>query len=119
MKKTLTALGLLFASGSTMAANMECMVDTELQNSWGVSHCFGFEYTMDQAPNNATWRVTNTTKPISSVIWSEKATGCASNSTFCTKSIRPFTFHVGKATILYTDGTYEIVQATAQFETGL
>lgn len=118
MKKTLTALGLLLATGSTMAAQMECMVDTAAYDEWSVGQCMGFEYTMDYAANDAIWRITNITKPVSSVIWSEKTTGCDSAATYCTKAIKPYIFHLGKATILYTDGTYEIVQATAQFETG-
>lgn len=118
MKKTLTALALLFASGSTMAAQMECMVDTAAFDNWSTGYCMSFEYTMDNNPNDAIWRVVGTTKPISSVIWSEAAAGCASTSTYCTKPVRPYREHVGKATVLYTDGTWTAVQATAYFETG-
>lgn len=118
MKRSIIALGIFLASGSAMAAQMECMVDTAAYDEWTEGHCMGFEYTMDNAPNDAIWRVVGTTKAVSSIIWSEKTAGCASNATYCTKSIRPYTFNRGKATILYTDGTYEIVQATANFETG-
>lgn len=118
MKKTLTALGLLLASGTTMAAQMECMVDTDAFDSWQSPECNSFEYTLDRAPNNATWRIVNITKTISSVIWSERTAGCSSSATTCTKPIPPYSYHLGKATVLYTDGTYEVLQATAQFETG-
>ncbi|WP_240221235.1 hypothetical protein [Rheinheimera hassiensis] len=118
MKKTLTAVALLLASNSSMAAQMECMVDTDSLDTWQVSECTSFEYTLDRAVNNATWRIVNITKTISSVIWSERTTGCSSSATSCTKAIPPYSYHLGKATVLYTDGTYEILQATAQFETG-
>lgn len=118
MKKTLTALGLLLASGSTMAAQMECMVDTAAFDNWSAGYCMSLEYTMDNNPNDAIWRVVGTTKPISSVIWSEAAAGCASTSTYCSKPVQPYMEHVGKATVLYTDGTWTSVQATAYFETG-
>ncbi|MDP5138830.1 hypothetical protein ORJ04_23055, partial [Rheinheimera baltica] len=114
----LTALGLLMASGSTMAAQMECMVDTAAYDQWTAGYCDSFEYTMDNAKNDAIWRIVDTTKPIASIIWSEKTAGCAATATYCTKAIRPYTANKGKATILYTDGTYEIVQAIASFETG-
>ena len=118
MKKTLTALALVLASGSSMAAQMECMVDTAAYDEWSVGHCENFEYTMDNKANDAIWRIVGVTKTISSVIWQETTSGCASNSTYCTKAIRPYRSYLGKATVLYTDGTYEVVQATARFETG-
>lgn len=118
MKKILTAVALLLASGSSMAAQMECMVDTAAYDQWSAGSCFSFEYTMDNAPNDAIWRIVDVTKTISSVIWQGTTSGCPSNATYCTKAIRPYREHLGKATVLYTDGTYEVVQATAQFETG-
>jgi hypothetical protein len=118
MKKTLTALALVLASGSTMAAQMECMVDTAAYDEWSAGYCSSFEYTMDNARNDAIWRIVGVTKTISSVMWQETTSGCDSNSTYCTKAIRPYRDHVGKATVLYTDGTYEVLQATANFETG-
>ena len=118
MKKTLTALAILLTSGSSMAAQMECMVDTAAYDEWSAGSCWGFEYTMDYATNDAIWRIVGTTKSISSVIWQEATSGCASNATYCTKAIRPYRQYLGKATVLYTDGTYEVVQASAQFETG-
>ena len=116
--KQIIAAGLLLLSGSAFSAQMECMVDTAAYDEWSVGQCMSFEYTMDYAANDAIWRITNLTKPVSSVIWSEKTAGCDSTATYCTKAIKPYIFHLGKATILYTDGTYEVVQATAQFETG-
>ena len=71
MKKIIAA-GLLLLSGSAFSAQMECMVDTAAYDEWSVGQCMSFEYTMDYAPNDAIWRITNLTKPVSSVIWSEK-----------------------------------------------
>lgn len=116
--KKIFAAGLLLLSGSAFSAQMECMVDTDSLDTWSVSECYGFEYTLDRKLNNAIWRIIDIQKPISSVLWSERTTGCSSSATTCTKAIPPYSFHLGKATILYTDGTYEVVQATAQFETG-
>lgn len=118
MKKTLLSLVVGLLTLPAMAAQMECMVDTAAYDEWQVNHCPNFEYTMDNNTNKAIWRVTGTTKPVSSILWSETTAGCASNSQYCDKQIRPYQEHVGKATILYTDGTWEAVQATASFETG-
>lgn len=118
MKKTFISLIVGLLTLPAMAAQMECMVDTAAYDEWQVGHCPNFEYTMDNNTNTAIWRVTGTTKPVSSVLWSETTAGCASNSLYCSKEIRPYQEHLGKATILYTDGTWEAVQATASFETG-
>lgn len=117
MKKLLVAAALL-AAGSASAATMECMVDTAGWDEWSAGHCESFEYTMDKKANNAYWRITGINKTISSVIWSDKTTGCASSATECMKAIFPYRINKGTATILYVDGTYEIVSATASFETG-
>ncbi len=118
MKRTLFALLVGVFGLPAMAAQMECMVDTAAYDEWQVGYCSNFEYTLDNNTNTAIWRITGTTKPVHSVLWSEKTTGCASNSLYCSKEIRPYQEHVGKATILYTDGTWEAVEATASFETG-
>ncbi len=118
MKKTLLALITGLVTLPTLAAQMECMVDTAALDVWQVGDCPNFEYTLDNNTNTAIWRITGTTKTVSSVLWSDATAGCASNSQYCSKEIRPYREHVGKATILYTDGTWEAVQATASFETG-
>jgi hypothetical protein len=118
MKKTLFALIIGVVTLPAMAAQMECMVDTAAYDEWQAGFCPNFESTLDNSPNTAIWRITGTTKTISSIIWSGTTAGCASNSQYCSKDIRPYQEHVGKATILYADGTWEAVQATASFETG-
>lgn len=118
MKKILLPLVIAVLSLPAMAAQMECMVDTAAYDQWQAGDCPNFEYTLDNNANTAIWRVTGTTKPVSSVLWSETTAGCASNSQYCNKQIRPYKQYTGKATILYTDGTWEAVEATASFETG-
>lgn len=118
MKKMIAALVLLGASGSAFSAQMECYVDTAAYDEWSVGYCMSMEFTFDNAPNDAFWRIIGVTKPVASVIWSEATAGCASNSLYCNKSIRPYQDHLGKALILYTDSTWEEVSATARFETG-
>jgi hypothetical protein len=118
MKKTLSALLFAAAALPAMAAQMECMVDTAAYDYWQAGYCPNFESTLDNQPNTTLWRITDTTKSVASVLWSDATAGCASSSLYCTKDIRPYREHVGKAIILYSDGTWEAVQATAYFETG-
>lgn len=117
MKKLLaTVFGVLVLPVS--AAHMECYIDSPAYDEWQPDTCYLMEYTMDYNPNNAVWRVTGMTKPVSSILWSEATAGCTTAQQFCMKPITPYQTHVGKATILYTDGTWETVQAPAFFETG-
>lgn len=118
MKKFIFALIISTFAFSANSAQMECMVDTAAYDQWGTGHCFSFEYTLDTASNVAIWRLKNVTKTISSVIWSDKTTGCSTSATQCSKAIRPYRTHTGTATILYTDNTWEVVSAVAEFETG-
>ena len=116
MKKLLAPLvGGMMALPAT-AATMQCMISGVA--SWSDGYCFGMEFTMDYNTNPASWRIAGATKPISSVIWADATAGCATTATSCTKPIRPYQEHLGSATILYSDGTWEAVQATAWFETG-
>lgn len=116
MKKLV--LGLTLLSASAFAADMECMVDTANWDQWRTGSCFAMEFTMDNRPNTAYWRIINYHKTISSVVWEEKTAGCSSSSTQCSKSITPYQVHKGQALILYADGTWERVSANASFETG-
>lgn len=118
MKKILLPFVVGLLSMPTMAAQMECMVDTANLDTWQVGECMSFEYTLDKVQKNAIWRITGTTKPFSSVLWSQAGAGCASNSLYCQKLIGPYVLHTAKATVLYTDGTWEALEATASFETG-
>lgn len=116
MKKLLVPLVVGMMALPATAATMQCMVSGV--TTWKNNFCFGMEFTMDYNTNPASWRISNVTKPISSVIWSDATAGCATTATTCTKPIRPYQEHLGKATILYSDGTWEALQATANFETG-
>ena len=116
MKKLLVPLVVGMMALPVTAATMQCMISGVV--SWKNNSCFGMEFTMDYNTNPASWRISGATKTISSVIWADTTAGCASTATSCTKPIHPYQQHLGSATILYTDGTWEAVQATAWFETG-
>lgn len=116
MKKLLVPLVVGMMALPATAATMQCMIDQAVD--WRGGHCIGVEFTFDYQTNPASWRISGVTKPISSVVWSDATAGCASTATTCTKPIHPYQTHLGKATILYSDGTWEVVQATALFETG-
>lgn len=118
MKKRLTALLLTAVVLPLSAAQMECFIDTDAYDEWQVGSCSMMEYTMEHNPNNAVWRVTGINKAVSSILWSEATAGCTTTQEFCIQPIAPYQTHLGKATILYTDGTWEVVQASAYFETG-
>jgi hypothetical protein len=116
MKKLLVPLVVGMMALPATAATMQCMISGIV--SWTDGYCEGIEFTMDFQSHPASWRIAGATKPISSVIWSDATAGCAASATSCTKSIAPYQDHLGKATILYSDGTWEAVQASARFETG-
>lgn len=118
MKKL--TLTLLFCSISALsqAADMECMVDTIEVDHWSTGSCFSFEFTMDNNPNLAIWRIKGITKPVSEIIWMPSNSSCANNVRECRKMIRPYREYKMSAKILYADSTYETVSASAFFETG-
>ncbi len=118
MKKMIAALALLGASGSAFSAQMECYVDTAAYDEWSVGYCMSMEFTFDNAPNDAFWRITGVTKVVSSVLWTDDTAGCSSASLECHKAIYPYQTYTGRAIILYADSSWEEVSATARFETG-
>ena len=66
----------------------------------------------------AYFRLTNVTKTISDIIWKKATSSCSSSSSNCQINIRPYRTYEGEATVLYSDGTYETLSASASFETG-
>lgn len=118
MKKLLVPLVVGMMALPATAAQMECFIDTPAYDEWQTGSCYLMEYTMDYNPNSAVWRVTGMNKPVSSILWSEATAGCTTTQEFCIQPITPYQTHLGKATILYTDGNWEMVQAPAYFETG-
>jgi hypothetical protein len=116
MKKILVPLAVGMMALPAAAATMQCMINDVV--SWRNNRCRGVEMTLDHQTNLASWRINGATKAISSVIWSGVTASCPTTATSCTKAISPYEEHLGAATILYSDGTWEAVQATAWFETG-
>lgn len=119
MNKFITA-GILVASSlfanQAMSATMECFVDTQAYDQYTPNNCDAVIFNARSA--TAVFRVTGTNKPISSVIWGDKASSCGTGGTSCSFSIRPYFSNKATATILYQDGTWEAASATASFEDG-
>jgi hypothetical protein len=105
----------LFAS-QAFSANMECYVDTQAYDQYTPGHCEALIYGARSA--TAVFRIAGANKPISSVIWGDKASSCGTSGTSCSFIIRPFRVNKATATILYQDGTWEAASATASFEDG-
>ncbi len=119
MNKIITASVLVastFFTNETMAASMECYVDTQAHDQYTVGRCMAIVWGARRA--TAVFRVTGTDKPISSVMWGDKASSCGSSGTSCSFQIPGYSSHRATATILYQDGTWETTYARASFEDG-
>ncbi len=118
VQKLVLATGLLLLASAANAANMECKVSTQQNSGWS-SYCDGMNYTFSYTPVNTTFRIQNLAAPVSSVIWQGAvASTCAASATSCTVKISPYRENTVSAIVLYSNGTYETVSATAWFETG-
>ncbi|QLE84222.1 MULTISPECIES: hypothetical protein [Shewanella] len=119
MKKLITAglvlVGSMIAAQAS-AATLECYVDTQGYDRYTKNHCFAM--IPGQRTATAVFRISGAAKPISSVIWGDKAASCGTRGTSCSFTITGFTTHKASATILYQDGTYESKSGTASFEDG-
>ncbi len=123
MNKTLKALALvgttLFA-GSSLATELVCDVYPKSGGNSignGTQDCEGFDFSFGNSTNGK-YYLKNISKPISSVIWSGKAK--CSGGTSCNVTVRAYNpgYSAG-ATVLYQDGTYEILNTAHMFyETG-
>jgi len=119
MKKVLTALGLLLSGAFSVHASadsMECYVDTQAYDKYTPNRCFALVYGQTNA--TAVFRVVGNGSAIDSVIWSNAASSCGTSGTSCSFQIRAFRSYKAEATILYTDGRWSKVAATASFEDG-
>jgi hypothetical protein len=118
--KNLLSVAAVIATGlftsQASAADMECYVDTQAYDHFTSGHCFALIYGASSA--TAVFRIAGANKPISSVIWGDKASSCGTSGTSCSFTIRPFRANKASATILYQDGTWETASATASFEDG-
>ncbi len=106
-----------FTSFGSSAAQMECYVDTKAYDQFTPNRCFSMVW--GQRTSTAVFRVANTTKAISNIIWQDDASSCGSGSnTHCSFTVYSFQTYTGTATVLYADGTWEKVSAKASFEDG-
>ena len=120
MKKLLQASVLIVSSviaSQAISAEMECYVDTQQFDNFTPSYCVSLVWGAQYA--DAIYRVSGANKAIDKVIWEGVASGKGCTGTSCTVSIRAFRPSTAKATVLYTDGTWESVSATAELENGL
>ena len=109
---TIIATGLFVAQAS--AASMECYVDTQAYDYFSLGSCNAVIANTNKA--TAVFRVTDTNKPISSVVWGESATSCGTSGPLCSFTIGRIRQHTATATILYQDGTWDTASAVAWFE---
>ncbi|MEZ7279671.1 hypothetical protein EXT42_15695 [Pseudoalteromonas sp. CO302Y] len=119
MKKVLTSIGLLAASVFSVHASadtMECYVDTQAYDQYTPNRCFAMVFGQTYA--TAVFRVVGDGSTIDSVIWSNDASSCGTSGTSCSYQIRAFRPSKAEATILYADGRWSKVSATASFEDG-
>ncbi|WP_444913958.1 hypothetical protein ACJJIQ_06915 [Microbulbifer sp. ANSA003] len=109
---------LFFISSHTTAATMECYVDTIKFDTYRPNVCFALVWGANTA--TAAFRIEeDTSKVISSVIWSDDAHSCGTTSDrYCSFTIRAFRAYTAKATILYQDGSWDTASAIASFEDG-
>ncbi|MBB1384550.1 hypothetical protein H5119_03105 [Pseudoalteromonas sp. SG45-5] len=119
MKTTLISMGIVLASifsAQASADQMECYVDTQAYDQFTPNHCSALIYGKNKA--TAVFRVIGNGSDIDSVVWSNAASSCGVSGTSCSFSIRSFRGYKAEATVLYTDGTWSKVSATASFEDG-
>ncbi|ASP37817.1 hypothetical protein CHH28_03620 [Bacterioplanes sanyensis] len=119
MKKLLAASAFIvggFFSAYASADHMECLVDTRAHDQYTPNTCFGLVYGASTA--TAVFRVVGNGSNIDSVQWSGAAKSCGTSGTSCAVDIRPFRGHRAEALILYSNGTWSKVSATAFFEDG-
>ncbi|MBG9996012.1 hypothetical protein I6F50_13150 [Pseudoalteromonas sp. NZS127_1] len=119
MKTILITTGIILASifsAQASADQMECYVDTQAYDQFTPNHCFAVIYGKRTA--TAVFRVVGNGSDIDSVVWSNAASSCGVSGTSCSFSIKSFKSNKAEATVLYTDGTWSKVSATASFEDG-
>lgn len=119
MKKYLAATAFALASSFSLSANadlMECYVDTQAYDQFRSNACFALVYGARSA--TAVFRVVGNGSEIDSVQWTGAASSCGTRGTSCSFTIRPFRPYKAEALILYSNGTWSRVSATASYEDG-
>ena len=119
MKKILTTaalIGCAIFSAQASADKMECYVDTQAYDQYTGGRCFAMVFGARSA--TAVFRVVGNGSNIDSVQWSGAASSCGTRGTSCSFQIRPFRPYTAEALILYSNGTWSKVSATASYEDG-
>lgn len=115
-KVTLSLLSLTAIMGSAYASQMECYVDTQAYDHFTPNHCTALVYGARSA--TAVFRISGADSQIDKVIWSGATKSCGTSGTSCSITIRSMKPYRATATVLYSNGQWESVQATASFEDG-
>jgi hypothetical protein len=119
MLKALALVGTTLFAGSTLATELVCDVYPKGNgNSWGngTSSCDALDFSFGNSTSGK-YYLKNISKPISNVIWSGKAS--CNGGTSCGVTVRAYSSNTAGATVLYQDGTYEIMNtARMSYETG-
>ncbi|ALQ06649.1 MULTISPECIES: hypothetical protein [Pseudoalteromonas] len=119
MKTILISTGIILASvfsAQASADQMECYIDTQAYDQYTANYCSALIYGKSKA--TAVFRVVGNGSDIDSVVWSNAASSCGVSGTSCSFSIKSFRGYKAEATVLYTNGTWSKVSATASFEDG-
>jgi len=116
MKKLLILSALMLSasalSASAFAADLRCTVGGESQ----IGYCDAMIWGKRSAP--ASFKVENTTKPVSQYIWQSPSVCQSKTTASCGFTAYSFVEYNGSVLVLYADGTYESLSASLRFEDG-
>ncbi len=116
MKKLLILSALLLSastlSSSAFAADLRCTVGSENQ----IGYCDAMIWGKRTAP--ASFKVENTTKPVSQYIWQSPSVCKTKTTASCAFTAYSFVDYSAAVLVLYADGTYENLNASLRFEDG-
>ncbi len=116
MKKLLILSALLLSastlSASAFAADLRCTVGGDSQ----IGYCDTMIWGKRTAP--ASFKVENTTKPVSQYIWQSPSVCKTKTTASCAFTAYSFVEYSAAVLVLYADGTYENLNASLRFEDG-
>lgn len=104
-------------ASNAMAAQLNCRVSAKQTFGNWTPDCFGISMVLNNKPTTVSFRIDSLAAPVKQVIWSNAPT-CSATSTSCSFPLYPYNPYALSATVLYQNGTYEEVSATATYETG-
>jgi hypothetical protein len=116
MKKLLILSALMLSasalSSSAFAADLRCTVGGDSQ----IGYCDAMIWGKRTAP--ASFKVENTAKAVSQYIWQSPSVCQSKTTASCAFTAYSFVEYSASVLVLYTDGTYENLNASLRFEDG-